>query len=158
MSHCLLSQTPTSRSNVQIAASSKQTQLIIGPSLTVGAPGISRTVVVGHNEEIPATKLSASTQSSVQSSRDRSLLLSRYGTSFPEAIQNEIFLNSGAFMRTQLISCRLPKADSALLRSSLFHHLCRFVSSSSGERRRGSPFAEASDPVGSRNGSTGMRS
>ena len=29
-----------------------------------------------------------------------------------------------AFMRTQLISCRLPKADSALLRSSLFHHLC----------------------------------
>src|SRR5207248_2218976 len=35
-------------------------------------------------------------------------------------------------MRTQLISCRLPKADSALLRSSLFHHLCPFVSSSSG--------------------------
>src|SRR6202021_212274 len=35
-------------------------------------------------------------------------------------------------MRTQLISCRLPKADSALLRSSLFHHLCRFVSFSSG--------------------------
>ena len=33
-----------------------------------------------------------------------------------------------SFMRTQLISCRLPKADSALLRSSLFHHLCRFVS------------------------------
>src|SRR5438094_164585 len=32
------------------------------------------------------------------------------------------------FTRTQLISCRLPKADSALLRSSLFHHLCRFVS------------------------------
>jgi hypothetical protein len=63
-----------------------------------------------------------------------------------------------AFMRTQLISCRLPKADSALLRSSLFHHLCRFVSSSSGERRRGSPFAEASDPGGSRNGSTEMRS
>src|SRR5205809_4719879 len=37
-----------------------------------------------------------------------------------------------AFMRTQLISCRLPKADSALLRSSLFHHLCRFVSFSLG--------------------------
>src|ERR1700731_929143 len=35
-------------------------------------------------------------------------------------------------MRTQLISYRLPKADSALLRSSLFHHLCRFVSFSSG--------------------------
>src|SRR5438874_5294531 len=35
-------------------------------------------------------------------------------------------------MRTQLISCRLPKADSALLRSSLFHHPCRFVSFSSG--------------------------
>src|SRR6266516_5892185 len=31
------------------------------------------------------------------------------------------------FMRTQLISCRLPKADSSLLRSSLFLHLCRFV-------------------------------
>src|SRR5213593_4075238 len=37
-----------------------------------------------------------------------------------------------AFMRTQLISCRLPKADSALLRSSLLHNLCRFVSFSSG--------------------------
>src|SRR5947209_358987 len=37
-----------------------------------------------------------------------------------------------AFMRSQLISCRLPKADSALLQSSLFHHLCRFVSFSSG--------------------------
>src|SRR5438445_8618111 len=35
-------------------------------------------------------------------------------------------------MRTQLISCRLPKADSALLRSSLLHNLCRFVSFSSG--------------------------
>jgi hypothetical protein len=41
-------------------------------------------------------------------------------------------VNPSAFMRTQLISCRLPKADSALLRSSLFHHLCRFVSFSSG--------------------------
>ena len=30
-----------------------------------------------------------------------------------------------AFMRAQLISCRLPRADSALLRSSLLHHLCR---------------------------------
>ncbi len=38
-------------------------------------------------------------------------------------------LTLSAFMRTQLIPCRLPKADSALLRSSLFHHLCRFVSS-----------------------------
>jgi hypothetical protein len=37
-----------------------------------------------------------------------------------------------AFMRTQLISYRLPKADSALLRPSLFHRLCRFVSFSSG--------------------------
>src|ERR1700691_1240950 len=35
-------------------------------------------------------------------------------------------------MRTKLISCRLPKADSARLRSSRFHHLCRFVSFSSG--------------------------
>src|SRR5258707_314743 len=35
-------------------------------------------------------------------------------------------------MRTQLISCRLPIADSALLRSLLFHHLCRFVSFTSG--------------------------
>src|ERR1700731_3119619 len=35
-------------------------------------------------------------------------------------------------MRTQLISCRLPKADSSLLRSWLLHHLCRFVSFSSG--------------------------
>src|SRR6478609_1723340 len=34
-------------------------------------------------------------------------------------------------MRTQLISCCLSKADSAVLRSSLFHHLCRFVSFSS---------------------------
>ena len=33
-----------------------------------------------------------------------------------------------ALMRTQLFSYRLPNADSALLRSSLFHHLCRFVS------------------------------
>jgi hypothetical protein len=63
-----------------------------------------------------------------------------------------------AFMRTRLISCRLPKADSALLRSPLFHRLCRFVFSSSGMRRRVSPFAEASDPGGSRNGSTEMRS
>jgi hypothetical protein len=36
------------------------------------------------------------------------------------------------FMRIQLISCRLPIADSVLLRSSLFHHLCRFVTSLSG--------------------------
>jgi hypothetical protein len=40
---------------------------------------------------------------------------------------------TSAFMRTQLISCRLPKADRALLRSSPFHHLCRFVSFSSGD-------------------------
>jgi hypothetical protein len=37
----------TSRSNVQIAASSKQTQLITGPSLTFSAPCFSRTVVIG---------------------------------------------------------------------------------------------------------------
>ena len=55
-------------------------------------------------------------------------------------------------------SCRLPKADRALLRSSLSHDLCRIVPSSSGEGRRGCPFAEASDPGGSRNGSTEMRS
>jgi hypothetical protein len=67
-------------------------------------------------------------------------------------------MSHGAFMRTQLISCRLPKADSALLRSSLLHHLFRFVYSSSVERGRGIPFAEASDPGGSRNGSTEMRS
>ncbi|MGA2204827.1 MAG: glycosyltransferase family 4 protein, partial [Terriglobales bacterium] len=35
----------TSCSNIQIAASSKQTQLITGPSFTVGAPCFSRTVV-----------------------------------------------------------------------------------------------------------------
>src|SRR6202453_2387280 len=46
-----------------------------------------------------------------------------------------------ASMRTQLISCRLPKADSALLRSSLFHHLCPFVSFSSGG------FASASESL-----------
>jgi hypothetical protein len=36
-------------------------------------------------------------------------------------------VTTGAFMMTQLISCRLPKADSALLRSSPFHYLWRFV-------------------------------
>jgi hypothetical protein len=36
---------PTSRSDVQIAASSKQTQLITGPSLAVGTPCSSRTAV-----------------------------------------------------------------------------------------------------------------
>ncbi|MGA3200335.1 MAG: hypothetical protein ABSD89_13175, partial [Halobacteriota archaeon] len=36
----------TSCSNIQIAASSKQTQLITGPSFTVGAPCFSRTVVI----------------------------------------------------------------------------------------------------------------
>jgi len=41
-------------------------------------------------------------------------------------------LTRGAFMGIQLISCRLPRADSARLRSSLFHHVCRFVSFSSG--------------------------
>src|ERR1700686_1697066 len=41
-------------------------------------------------------------------------------------------MTTSAFMRTQLISYRLPKADSALLRSSLLHHLCRFISFSSG--------------------------
>src|SRR4029077_15976260 len=35
-------------------------------------------------------------------------------------------LPGSALMMTQLISCRLPKADSAL-GSYLFHHLCRFV-------------------------------
>jgi hypothetical protein len=37
------------------------------------------------------------------------------------------FVDTSAFMRTQLISYRLPKADSALLRSLLSHHLCRIV-------------------------------
>src|SRR5580700_5672809 len=41
-------------------------------------------------------------------------------------------LTASAFMSTQLISCCLPEADSALLRSLLFHHLCRLVSLSSG--------------------------
>ena len=41
--------TQTGRSNVQIAASSKQTQLTTGPSLTVGAPCFSRTVVPRSN-------------------------------------------------------------------------------------------------------------
>jgi len=36
----------TSRSDVQIAARSKQTQLITGPSLAVGTPCFSRTAVV----------------------------------------------------------------------------------------------------------------
>jgi hypothetical protein len=36
---------PTSRSDVQIAASSNQTQLITGPSLAVGTPCSSRTAV-----------------------------------------------------------------------------------------------------------------
>jgi hypothetical protein len=35
----------TSCSNIQIAASSKQTQLMTGPSFTVGAPCFSRTLV-----------------------------------------------------------------------------------------------------------------
>jgi hypothetical protein len=39
----------TSRSNVQIAASSKQTQLITGPSLAVGTPCFSRTAVIPHS-------------------------------------------------------------------------------------------------------------
>ena len=42
-------------------------------------------------------------------------------------------VTASPFMRTLLISCRLQKADSALLRSSFFHYLCRFVSFSSGE-------------------------
>jgi len=40
--------------------------------------------------------------------------------------------DAAASMRSQRISRRVPKADSALLRSSLFHDLCRIVSSSSG--------------------------
>ncbi|MGA3200753.1 MAG: hypothetical protein ABSD89_15320, partial [Halobacteriota archaeon] len=36
----------TSCSNIQIAASSKQTQLMTGPSFTVGAPCFSRTLVI----------------------------------------------------------------------------------------------------------------
>jgi hypothetical protein len=93
-------------------------------------------------------------------------LLSNDGQLFPNPVKEGLptsreligLVKRSAFMSTQLISCRLLKADSALLRSSLFHHLCRFVSSSSGERQRGSLFAEASDPAGSRNGSTAMRS
>src|ERR1039457_6352964 len=46
--------------------------------------------------------------------------------------ERPLSLPRSAFLRTQLISYRLPKADSALLRSSLFHPLCCFVSSSSG--------------------------
>jgi hypothetical protein len=58
----------------------------------------------------------------------------------------------------QRVEIATPHLVSCQKRSSLFHDLCRAVSSSSGERRRGSPFTEASDPGGSRNGSTGMRS
>ena len=50
----------------------------------------------------------------------------------PTIAESSRQLRQNAFMRTQLISCRLPKADSALLRPLLFHHLCRFVSFSSG--------------------------
>jgi hypothetical protein len=47
MSHSLLFQAPEFAAPCsKIAASSKQTQLIVGPSLTVGAPSISRTVVI----------------------------------------------------------------------------------------------------------------
>jgi len=55
-------------------------------------------------------------------------------TDYPEVVPGEKSASGprSPFMRTQLTSCRLPKADSALLRSSLFHHLCRFVSFSSG--------------------------
>jgi hypothetical protein len=46
----------------------------------------------------------------------------------PPVIRKWRIADDGAFMRTQLVFCRLPKADSTLLRSSLFQHLCRFVS------------------------------
>src|ERR1035437_6240272 len=46
MSHCLPSPPPKPAApTFQIAASSKQTQLITGPSLAVGSPCFSRTVV-----------------------------------------------------------------------------------------------------------------
>jgi hypothetical protein len=54
-----------------------------------------------------------------------------WGT-FRLSLDSSPSVTASAFVRTQLISCRLPKADSALLWSSLFHHLCRFVSFSSG--------------------------
>jgi len=50
---------------------------------------------------------------------------------FSQSTDVDSSVATNASMRTQLISYRLPKADSALLRSSLFHHLCRFVSFSS---------------------------
>src|ERR1039457_418938 len=47
MSHCLPSSPPKPAApTFQIAASSKQTQLITGPSLAVGTPCFSRTAVV----------------------------------------------------------------------------------------------------------------
>src|ERR1019366_1597466 len=47
MSHCLPSSPPRPAApTFQIAASSKQTQLITGPSLAVGTPCFSRTVVL----------------------------------------------------------------------------------------------------------------
>src|ERR1039457_5744655 len=47
MSHCLPSSPPRPAApTFQIAASSKQTQLITGPSLAVGSPCFSRTAVI----------------------------------------------------------------------------------------------------------------
>jgi hypothetical protein len=64
-----------------------------------------------------------------------------------------------AFMGSQLIACRLPKADCALFTVVALSPPVRFrLFFQVDQRRRGSPFAAASDPGGSRNGSTEMRS
>src|SRR5450759_2805727 len=58
MSHCLLSLPPKPAApTFQIAASSKQTQLITGPSLAVGSPCFSRTAVNDFIEKLQAFRL-----------------------------------------------------------------------------------------------------
>jgi hypothetical protein len=65
-----------------------------------------------------------------------------------------------AFMRTQLISCCPPNAVAPYCGRRSFTACAIFVSflGQVDLCRRGSPFADASDPAGSRNGSTEMRS
>src|ERR1035438_9680539 len=65
------------------------------------------------------------------------------------------FPDTGAFMRTQLISYRLPRADSALYGRSFTTCAVSSLFRQVDERRRGSLFAEASDAGGSLNGPTG---
>ena len=80
-----------------------------------------------------SSEMSASTKTALDAgARPISANLSRIPSGLPTSRELIGLVNRSAFIRTQLISYHLPKADNALLRSSLFHHLCRFVSSSSG--------------------------